>query len=192
MKKKATVLLLATFLLVFAMVPRASAQATISITKPLVEYEAATQTIDITGVNATCTNHGILTSSDAIVHTWTLYYNDTAYAGLAVVGFTGDLAWNNSFWNAFNIDVSILPPGRYHVDVTFNDTDVASVVSADSDYFTIPMGTTGGGGPHYWPFLFCTDFYCRTIIFIFLVIIMCFVVFIAAIWPTRGKSRVKR
>jgi hypothetical protein len=189
MKKKATVFLLSAFLLVFALVPPASAQDAITITKPLVEYEAATQTIDITGVNATCTSHGILTTSTALIHTYQVYYNST---GATVLGATGDLVWNNTFWNAYNVPFP-LPPGDYHVDVTFNCSHVTATTSADSDAFTIGAGGGGGTGHGYWPFagLCPDDLFCRFTFFVILVILFCFCVFIGAIWPTRGRTRVK-
>jgi hypothetical protein len=105
---------------------------TIDVSIPSVSYiGGTTQTIAITGVTATCPNHGVLDDSDAIDHSYTVYTS-----GGTPTSVTGDLTWTGSEWQATNIDVSSLPEGDYYVRCYFRDGD-GDGTSLPSNSFTI-------------------------------------------------------
>jgi hypothetical protein len=110
----------------------------INVSMPTVTYDNSSQTIDITGVTAVCSNpaHGTLDNTEATVHIYTIYTS-----GGSATSVTGILEWTGSEWKALNVDISDLSAGTYYVKCRFEDSD-ATGTSAASNTFTI---TTGGG-----------------------------------------------
>jgi len=110
-----------------------TAQNVISITVPSVVYRKSQQEIDILGAYAESTNilHGALNETEALIHTYQVFFeNGTA------TGVKGNLAYNGSYWNAYNVSVASLPEGTYYVVITFNTTDVENT-TVQTAKFTI-------------------------------------------------------
>ena len=112
----------------------------IDVSQPTVSYTAATASIDITSVTATCSNpaHGTLDDIEATTHTYAIYDNSTGYA----TGIDGDLTWTGSEWQVTGLNVSALSIGSYYVQCIFADADVTDTLGPPSDVFTISPPTT--------------------------------------------------
>ncbi|MFW9984915.1 MAG: hypothetical protein ACFFCB_09320, partial [Candidatus Odinarchaeota archaeon] len=112
----------------------------IDVSQSTVSFTAATASLDITGVTATCSNpaHGTLDDIEATTHTYAIYDNSTD----SVTGLTGDLTWTGSEWQITGLNVSVLSIGSYYVRCTFADADVTDTLGPPSAVFTISPLTT--------------------------------------------------
>ncbi len=65
------------------------------------------------------------------------FYNKTSRMP-ANPPLTGELEWNGSYWNAYNVDISKLPSGEYYVVLNFADNiSVNSYGNPSSNCFTV-------------------------------------------------------
>ncbi|MBD3230635.1 MAG: hypothetical protein GF329_20820 [Candidatus Lokiarchaeota archaeon] len=97
------------------------------------------QSLNITEVSATSSYfpYSQLEGYDAFRTYKYSFYNRTSKIP-ANPPLVGNLSWNGSYWNKYNIDVSKLPNGEYYVVLNFADNiSINSYGSPNSNYFTI-------------------------------------------------------
>jgi len=103
----------------------------IVVSEPTVIYNKDTQTIDIVGIVAECSNilHGELNATEAVIHKYIIQMIDGTNTSI-----TGDLTFNGSYWNAYNVSVASLPEGTYRVLIIFNDTDSPQATALSNEF----------------------------------------------------------
>ena len=105
---------------------------TINISVPIINYTGGfTQKLSIT--NITCQTsfspQAFLNSTTALNHTYYIF-NST-------FELTGNLVWNDPYWEAIDIDVSELQPGNYRVRCFFASDEAGSIFSVNSSIFHV-------------------------------------------------------
>ncbi|MHA1269243.1 MAG: hypothetical protein ACTSPY_05595 [Candidatus Helarchaeota archaeon] len=120
-----------------------------NITTPSISFDSTNNKLDILGIQVYASNKQFVTNLTAITHIYQIFNQNN----LSIL--IGNLTWNitSQRWEAHDIDVSSLVPGKYYVKVNFSVYQITGTLTSDSSQlFEVP--TPESSPPDYsWVFI---------------------------------------